>query len=192
MSHFVSLSSSFHPVFLWIAYHGRVPAAGLHPNSLHGLRMRSRCLVPRGPHGAISGILAGGILGFGTADRFLVFAPSPRSCCDVWLAVFVLLQDPIHLPIHWHISCPSHLEHVHHCGVFLVCLVLVWFCGFLFVFAGLFSCLTPLFGHVGLCTGPRSLSTPQCGTYRTLHNSFNGTNTVLRPGESREGEGRKK
>ena len=28
--------------------------------------------------------------------------------------------------------------------------------------------------------------------YRTFHNSFNGTNTVLRPGESREGEGRKK
>ena len=27
---------------------------------------------------------------------------------------------------------------------------------------------------------------------RTLHNSFDGTNTVLRPGESQEGEGRKK
>ena len=62
-----------------------------------------------------------------------------------------------------------------------------------FCLAGLLSpCLTPQFGHVGLCTGPRSLLTPQCGTYRTLHNSFNGTNTVLRPGESREGEGRKK
>ena len=59
-------------------------------------------------------------------------------------------------------------------GVFGFVLVL-WF---LFVFAGPFSCLTPLFRHVGLCTGPRSLSTPQCGTYRTL-NSFNGTNTVL-------------
>ena len=34
--------------------------------------------------------------------------------------------------------------------------------------------------------------TPNAGTYRTLHNSFNDTNTVLRPGESREGEGRKK
>ena len=33
---------------------------------------------------------------------------------------------------------------------------------------------------------------PNAGTYRTLHNSFNGTNTVLRPRESREGEGRKK
>ena len=33
---------------------------------------------------------------------------------------------------------------------------------------------------------------PNAGTYRTLHNSSNGTNTVLRPGESREGEGRKK
>ena len=33
---------------------------------------------------------------------------------------------------------------------------------------------------------------PNEGTYGTLHNSFNGTNTVLRPGESREGEGRKK
>ena len=133
-----------------------------------------------------SGILAGGILGFGTADRFLVFAPSPRSCCDVWLAVFALLQDPIHVPIHWHISCPWHMlppalrARPSLWGVFLlVFLVLFWFCGFLFVFAGLFSCLILLFGHVGLCTGPRSLSTPQCGTYRTLHNSFN---TVLRPG----------
>ena len=33
---------------------------------------------------------------------------------------------------------------------------------------------------------------PNEGTYRTLHNSFNGTNTVSRPGESREGEGREK
>ena len=29
--------------------------------------------------------------------------------------------------------------------------------------AGLFPRWTPLFGHVGLCTGPRSLSTSQCG-----------------------------
>ena len=33
---------------------------------------------------------------------------------------------------------------------------------------------------------------PKEGSCCTLHNSYNGTNTVLRPGESREGEGRKK
>ena len=33
---------------------------------------------------------------------------------------------------------------------------------------------------------------PNAGCCCTLHNSFDGTNTVLRPGESREGEGRKK
>ena len=33
---------------------------------------------------------------------------------------------------------------------------------------------------------------PKKGCCCTLHNSFNGTNTVLRPGESQEGEGRKK
>ena len=77
-------------------------------------------------------------------------------------------------------------------GVVIFMKALIWVhtrCTWVYVFH--ISRLSPQFGHVGLCTGPRSLLTPQCGTYRALHNSFNGTNTVLRPGESREGEGRK-
>ena len=46
--------------------------------------------MPCGLHSAISGILAGGILGFGTAGLLFVFAPSPRSCCDVWFVVGLL------------------------------------------------------------------------------------------------------
>ena len=65
--------------------------------------------------------------------------------------------------------------------------------GFVFgLFAGFFPRWTPLFGHLD-CVLVRALfRLPNAGTYRALHNSFNGTNTVLRPGESREGEGRKK
>ena len=106
-----AVSPSSHVVLLFTPFFfGSLTTAGCLPLvciPIHCtvLECGRRCLVPRGPHGAISGILAGGILGFGTADRFMVFAPSPRSCCDVWLAVFVLLQDPIHFPIHWHISC---------------------------------------------------------------------------------------
>ena len=45
----------------------------------------------------------------------------------------------------------------------------------------------------GLRNGPRSLLTPQCGMLiHALFNSFSNTNTVWRPGESREGGGRKK
>ena len=44
----------------------------------------------------------------------------------------------------------------------------------------------------GLRNGPRSLRLPNVGCCCTMHNSFKGTNTVLRPGESREGEGWKK
>ena len=99
---------------------------------------------------------------------------------------------------------PSSTEHVHRTGcllfrfvgcafwVFLFGLVLFCVCLFLFFFG------LPLFRlhsglDSGLRNGPRSLSTPQCGMLiYAMHNSFTGTNTVLRPGESREGEGRKK
>ena len=74
--------TTIHLVFFWIAFHGRVPAA--YSNSLDGRPVRWRCLMPCGLHSAISGIVAGGILGLGTADRLLVFAPPPRSCCVVW------------------------------------------------------------------------------------------------------------
>ena len=79
---------------------------------------------------------------------------------------------------------------------FFVVLVVFW--GFVFVcFVCLFSgcglplLFAPLTGPIGLRNGPRSLLTPQGGML--LYYAFvNGTNTVLRPGESREGEGRKK
>ena len=50
MFHFVSPSSSSHAVFIvfWIASHGRVLAAGLHPNSLHVRHMRLKVLFSRG------------------------------------------------------------------------------------------------------------------------------------------------
>ena len=74
-----------------------------------------------------------------------------------------------------------------------VCFVWVSF-GFLFVF----DCWLVLFGFL-LDTPGRTCWTALVhalfrlpNAYRTLHNSSNGTNTVLRPGESREGKGRKK
>ena len=57
--------------------------------------------MPGGLLSAISGILAGGILGFGAAV-WIVFDTFARSCRDVWWCSFVALQD---LLIHWHISC---------------------------------------------------------------------------------------
>ena len=69
--------------------------------------------------------------------------------------------------------------------VFGVCLLGFWFCLPLFrLHPGLDS---------GLRNGPCSLLTPQSGMLRyAMDNSFTGTNTVLRPDESREGVGRKK
>ena len=49
------------------------------------------------------------------------------------------------------------------CWLFFVFLVFLFGFVLFCVLAGLFSWWTPQIGHVGLCTGPRSLLTPQCG-----------------------------
>ena len=68
--------------------------------------------MPCGLHCAISG----GILGFGTADRLLLFLHLHRDLAVMsgWLCV-CFLQD-LSL-IHRHTSCPSSPEHVHCHGV---------------------------------------------------------------------------
>ena len=82
------------------------------------------------------------------------------------------------------------------------------FCGFLFGWVGFFrfllvfcfwavvlvfrSCLYPRLDFLDCVMVHALFRFPNEECCCTLHNSFNGTNTVLRPGESREGEGRKK
>ena len=58
-----------------------------------------RCLMPGGLLGAISGILAGGILGFGAAEWIVLLDTFARSCFLFWCFVFVSVQD---LVIQWH------------------------------------------------------------------------------------------
>ena len=70
-----------------------MPAAGSLPNSMHGCFMRVKVHLPIGLLSVISGILAGGILGFGAADRSVFL----HLYCDlavmsVWL-LFACLQD---------------------------------------------------------------------------------------------------
>ena len=71
--------------------------------------------MPCGLHCAISGILAGKILGFGTADLLLFFTPPPRSCCVVWLDVCLLSAYPHVIDTQ---DALIALEHLHHDGVF--------------------------------------------------------------------------
>ena len=97
--------------------------------------------MPCGLHCAISGIRAGGILGFGTADRLLVFTPPPRSCLVVWLMLLAFCKIQFISSIHWHISCLScDRARPSRRGVFGFCFVLV--CVFLF---GLFLLVCLLF-----------------------------------------------
>ena len=98
--------------------------------------------MPRGLHGAISGILAGGILGFCTADRFLFSAPSPRSCCDVWLCVFLLFARSNSPPNSSAQSCPLLLRARPSLrGDFVVLFVFFCFLGLFCLFCGLFVSL---------------------------------------------------
>ena len=114
-------------------------------------------------------ILAGGILGFRTADRFLVFAPSPRSCCDVWL-VACLLSARSFYNSSAHKLLPIARARPSLRGDFwcFVCLVWCFWCVFCLVLAfGLwflfFVCFAPLIGLVGLHNGLCSLLTPNEG-----------------------------
>ena len=104
--------------------------------------------MPRGPHDAIPRILAGGILGFGTADWLFYLhlhrdlaVMSGWSCC-------CFLQDPIHFFYSLAHQLPSRVEHGHLWGVFfVVCFVFLLSVFCLFVAGLLFPCLTPLIGH---------------------------------------------
>ena len=97
--------------------------------------------MPGGLLGAISGILAGGILGFGAAEWIVLLDTFARSCFLFWCFVFVSVQD---LVIQWH-PLPTSLGLTGQ-GSFrcLCCLVgFLFFCGFCF-FVFWFS----------LCVGP--------------------------------------
>ena len=80
----MSPSSMFHFLFSLGALHGRVPTDVLLSNSLHDCPSLRRCLMPGGLLSAISGILAGGILGFGAAEWFVLLNTFARSCSVVW------------------------------------------------------------------------------------------------------------
>ena len=167
MFHFVSPSSSSHAFFncFWIASHGRVLAAGLHPNSLHVRHMRlkvlfSRDFTVRSPGSWLGGSWVSALLIF----LFVLHLRRDLAVMSGWLCV-CFWQDLFNSPAH---KLPSLTEHVHRTGCFLFLAVLVvffwFFCLFSVVlFADLFPRWSPLFGQLGLCTGPRFLSTPQCG-----------------------------
>ena len=131
-----------------------MPAAGLHPNSLHVL-MRLKVLFFSWLHGAISGILAGGILGFGTADLFFVLhLLRDLAVMSGWLCVcfaFCKISS-----IHRHISCLSDRARLLN-RVFLVSLFLVVLFG---AFCLLLFFLLPVlvFGLPPFCSHPCSIS----------------------------------
>ena len=119
-----------------------MPADVLLPNSMLDRLMRGK---PLGLLSAISGILAGGILGFGTADRF-VFAPSLRSCCVVCLVCVALCKIIPNSSAH---KLPASTEHVLYGVSFSL------FCfGCWFAVGSLFR-LHPVVDS-GLPNGPRS------------------------------------
>ena len=109
-----------------------MPAAGLHPNSLHGLRMRLK--VP------CALWAAGGILGFGTADwLFCLHLHRDLAVMSGWLCC-CFLQDLIHFFDSLAHKLPSRVEHGLLGVVFcVVCFVFVLWC-FLFL-----CCLFSLF-----------------------------------------------
>ena len=94
---------------------------------------------------------------------------------------------------------PSSTEHVLSTGCFVslcwLCFLFCFWCfrfGFcLFVLFALVDC-TPAWTTLDRVMVRALFRLPNAGTCSIVHNSFNGTNTVLRLGESREGEGRKK
>ena len=125
-------------------------------NSLHSCPSLRRCLMPGGLLSAISGILAGGILGFGAAEWIVLLDTFARSCCVVWCCSFVSVQDRV---IHWHISCQPYWSCLCQCSFHWVLWVL--FCCF-----ALLLCFLS-FGpdKTSDCVMVRTpLSTPQGGT----------------------------
>ena len=149
---------------------------------MHDRFLLRRCLMPGGLLSAISGILAGGILGFGAAV-WIVLDTFARSCRDVWWCSFVALQD---LLIHWHISClpqwSCRLIGADFSGV-LFAFGLDWFV--------LFFAYRP--GKTSDCVMVRTpLLTPQRGRcFMHLANSFISTtlcDDLARAAEAKDGK----
>ena len=133
-----------------------MPTDVLLSNSLHGCMYLRRCLMPGGLLSAISGILAGGILGFGAAEWFVLLDTFARSCTVVWCFSFVSVQD---------------LEFIGTVAAYpfravlsvLLLLVFVFFC-FGCVALFWFVCFFGLDKTSGCVTVRTPLSTPQGGT----------------------------
>ena len=165
-----------------------MPTDVLLSNSLHDFPSLRRCLMPGGLLSAISGILAGGILGFGAAEWSVLLDTFAGSCLVFCCLVFVSVQD---LLIHWH-KLPATLERLVSppsvfCGF---CCVL-----FVFVFGVLFGFCVSRFGTAMTsdCVMVRTpLSTPQGGILNMhLNNSFSSTtmcDDLARATEARDGK----
>ena len=100
--------------------------------------------MPRGPHGAISGILPGGILGFGTADWFLfLHLHRDLAVMSGWLCC-CFLQDLIHFFNSLAHKLPFSRRARPSVGCFFVCFVLFFFGGcFCFGWSSFFLFDTP-------------------------------------------------
>ena len=99
------------------------------------------------------------------------YLPPPRSCCVVWLGASLLSARSNSYLCHWHISClvcararpsPRGVFGVFVLFLLLLFGVLFFFVWLFFVFVFFLSLNTPVW-TLGLRTGPRSLSTSQCG-----------------------------
>ena len=151
--------------------------------------------MPGGLLGAISGILAGGILGFGAAEWSVLLDTFARSCSFCWWFVFVSLQDPNSVassaPL-LELSGQGPLPCLCCCFLFVLFFgVLVFFVWFLLCcFLVLFSFAPDLTLDRGMVPSP--LLTSQCGTLQLhLLNSFIST-TMCDDLARATGAGRKK
>ena len=160
-------------------------------NSLHGCISLRRCLMPGGLLSAISGILAGGILGFGAAEWCVLLDTFARSCFVVWCFAVFTVQDHV---IRRHTSCHPFWSHLCQCflcwvlGVWFLFVVVFWFVVFLFLFW--FCVWTDKTSDCVMVCAP--LSTPQRGI-QCMHlcNSFISTtmcDDLARATEAQDGK----
>ena len=136
-------------------------------NSLHGCISLRRCLMPGGLLSAISGILAGGILGFGAAEWIVLLDTFARSCFVVWCFAVFTVQDHV---IRWHISCLPFWSCL--CQCFLRWVLGFCFCLLLWFYFGVCLFLSFWPDKTSDCVMVRTpLSTPQRGMH-TTHSVF--------------------
>ena len=141
------------------------------------------CNCEGGLLSAISGILVGGILGFGAAEWFVLLDTFARSCTVVWCFSFVSVQD---------LNSLAQMLPVFPCG--LVSASSAGFCVFWFGCVALF-CFVWFVGpdKTSDCVTVRTLlSTPQGGTLKLhLDNSFISTtmcDDLARATEAQDGK----